>query len=202
MAVTGWSQTFLLSTRLSVVFSLQATWIRNMLLNAIVQRSGTQFSKSTANFVYAHPSISLLTDFVLTAASGQVDTAAGSKEARIRMMDDMVATYTANLSSPSTSQRPSGQVLLITGTTGGLGCHLLQNAYENPSITRIYALNRKQTPSLADRQQQVLREHGLDERIAQSKKVLLLEGDLTAPFFGLPENVFNDVRLFILFFSC
>jgi nucleoside-diphosphate-sugar epimerase len=41
-------------------------------------------------------------------------------------------------------RRPNDQklVIVITGTTGGLGSHLLERCLADPHVERVYALNR------------------------------------------------------------
>jgi thioester reductase-like protein len=108
----------------------------------------------------------------------------------------MLETLTSDLPSPTKAiftRERTGDILLITGTTGGLGCHLLQDAFNNPNTVRIFALNRQQASGLLERQRQVLVAHGLDGTLVYSEKVILLEGELTAPCFGLEKKRFEEV---------
>jgi hypothetical protein len=178
---------------------LQATWIQNILLNAIGSRS---HNRSLANFVYTYPNITLLAYFVMETVHGSSEAGPSSVvETTIAKMKAMVEEFTSFplAANGTTDVRPNGattgQVLLLTGTTGGLGSHILRDACENEKVVRVYAFNRPQKRApLAQRQRDVLREHGLDERIVDNKKVVLLEGDLTAENFGLEERVYKEVR--------
>ena len=138
-----------------------------------------------------------------------MDTVHGSSEAgtsstvetKITKMKAMVEEFTSFpvTASGTTDVRPNGattgQVLLLTGTTGGLGSHILRDACEDEKVIRVYAFNRPQKKgSLAQRQRDVLREHGLNESNVDNQKVVLLERDLTAENFGLEESVYKEVR--------
>jgi hypothetical protein len=177
------------------MLSLQALWIRNMLQNATAQESGRQ---SSTNFVYSCPTILLLSSFIMALVSGETTSViSNDKEARIASMKEMMSTYTSNFpilsDSAGTVVSSGGDIIFITGTTGGLGCHLLLDAWANDSVARIYAFNRRKAEPLAYRQRRALLEHGLETSIVDSPKVVLLEGDLTEDFFGLDQNVYRDV---------
>jgi hypothetical protein len=157
---------------------------------------------SSVNFVYTYPNITLLASFVMDTIHGSSGSGTSNAvEAKITKMKAMVEEFTSFpvAANGAANVRPNGatteQVLLLTGTTGGLGSHILRDACENEEVVRVYAFNRPQKKgSLAQRQRDVLREHGLDESIVDNEKVVLLEGDLTAENFGLEESVYKEVR--------
>lgn len=102
----------------------------------------------------------------------------------------------------STDQFPTGDVVLLTGTTGGLGCNILHHLLSSKKVSRVYALNRKSpsrgsTPHavpLLDRQRAALANQGLDEKLAFSPRCILVEADLTAaPGFGIPHELYEEV---------
>jgi hypothetical protein len=164
---------------------------------------------SSANFVYSCPSITLLAHFIVDTVKGTDNTEASTAiEAKVTKMNAMVKEFASFAPAVNTSTTnichqsdSTGQVLFITGTTGGLGCHLLHDAYENEEVVRVYAFNRPQRSgtSLAERQRQVLRVHGLNESIVEKKKIVLLEGDLTAEKFGLSERAYKEVSNFFFY---
>lgn len=98
----------------------------------------------------------------------------------------------------STAARLGRDVVLVTGTTGSLGCHLLETLVSAQDVGRIYALNRaaKDNMPLRERQALGLIERGIDTRILDSSKVVLLEGDLTKPDWGLHTETFLEVSAF------
>ncbi|EED78057.1 predicted protein [Postia placenta Mad-698-R] len=91
--------------------------------------------------------------------------------------------------------RRDGDVVLVTGTTGSLGCHLLEALSLTPTVHRIYALNRasKDGTPLYVRQKAALIERAIDARILNLQKVVLIEGDLNHPTWGLTEGTFEEI---------
>ncbi|KDQ17147.1 hypothetical protein BOTBODRAFT_53330 [Botryobasidium botryosum FD-172 SS1] len=122
--------------------------------------------------------------------------------ARAKELDDLVAKYTANpfpIHSPTLSDTASpsdSEVVLITGTTGGLGGAALAYMVARPLYTHIYAFNRKDRRGrdLKERQVAALVEHGVDPSIVDSPKITFLEGDTTLANLGLSETTFAEIR--------
>lgn len=123
-----------------------------------------------------------------------------TSESRIEAMHAMVTKHTKNFPvfSPNDA-RPTvsdaGDVVLVTGTTGSLGCHLLIQLVSRAEVKRIYALNRpfRGDKTIRQRQEASLLARGLDAKVLDSALLVLLEGNLVQPMFGLPEDVYNEV---------
>ncbi|PCH45140.1 NAD(P)-binding protein [Wolfiporia cocos MD-104 SS10] len=125
-----------------------------------------------------------------------------SASTRIAAMYEMAVKYsdgfphrrTDKLVAPVDST--SRDVVLVTGTTGSLGCHLLEAMVFSPDIARVYAFNRRARDGTAlhARQAVALEERGIDSRILDLPKIVLLEGDLTKVTWGLSDDMFNEVQ--------
>jgi FlaA1/EpsC-like NDP-sugar epimerase len=125
--------------------------LRNQIISAI--RASETCAKEdairaiSANITYATAS----PDHLAQALSELVQT--GHSSLRVTTDKDvlaMVDKYSSNIPTQLVREDKkvrSGLVVAITGTTGGLGSHLLAQLLKDSSIERIYALNR---PSLAD----------------------------------------------------
>lgn len=119
----------------------------------------------------------------------------------ISRMFSMVEKYSANLcqhaSSPRPHPLPSGKVILLTGTTGAFGAHLLSTLLDDPKVLTVYALNRSQQGNpLAERQQCALIDRGLQAvDIMGSPKLHLIEADLGRDGFGLSPKIYEEARL-------
>ena len=118
---------------------------------------------------------------------------------RIDSMCAMVHKYTADFpvflpGQMSTSSNP-GDVILVTGTTGSLGCHLLVQLALSPEVRRVYAFNRPSSngDAIRHRQEKALLERGLNAEILELGQVVMVEGDLARPKFGLPVDVFDEL---------
>ncbi|KZT01340.1 acetyl-CoA synthetase-like protein [Laetiporus sulphureus 93-53] len=178
--------------------SLQATWIRNSLLRALRESAQLDTRTITGNFVYDHPTINRLAAFILSLASGSSHNV-GFKDTRATAMRAMAAEYSGQFPArpiDAKVPRPEGQVVLVTGTTGSLGCHLLSRLVSDSEVSRIYALNRaaRDKTSLLDRHRNALRAQSLSANLLEYEKSFLLEGDLTEDNFGLPFEVYEEMH--------
>jgi hypothetical protein len=191
---------------LSLIFvvSLQATWIRNSLLHALREEANIPRTDSTDNFVYQNPTIAKLTTYIVKLVSGTSGSQDISQQAeRLAAMNDMVEKYSqgfpTRFPTDTSSNSFKGYVVLITGTTGGLGSYILSALASSEEITRIYAINRPRKPwqrALDESQRNALLDRGLDaDLILSSPKLRLLEADCTVPGFRLSQSVYDEVSL-------
>ncbi|KAI0759162.1 hypothetical protein BC629DRAFT_1584384 [Irpex lacteus] len=175
--------------------SLQATWIRNSLLHALRLTSCTNARSIPINFVYDNPSVSQLSDYLASTARSPENRAI-SGTAAVQAMHETLAKYTQDfpVHCPEEERTPIGDTVLVTGTTGGLGCALLSQLYESQDVVKVYAVNRKGKSSLKERQQKALLDKGYDaDAIVDSSKVVLLEADLAQPLISLPSELYEEV---------
>lgn len=183
------------------VCSLQATWIRNTILHALRQSSTVDTRNVPQNFVYAHPTITRLGLYVgQIAMYGAASTKGSTGADAIAEMQRMVAKYSQNFPEHHRSSNgiaPKEEVVLLTGSTGGLGSYVLDCLIRDPSVSRIYALNRAESKggkTSSDRQKAAFEEHGLDARQLIFRKVVFLEGDTVAGNLGLDKLAMDRVR--------
>ncbi|KAF7349949.1 Acetyl-CoA synthetase-like protein [Mycena venus] len=188
--------------------SLQATWIRNALLRTLHERTRLDTRRDTRNFVYEYPTVARLGDYIFNlgiSEMGGAEEETESTEAKTSAMDAMAAKYTQNLpktrprfavNGQDTPVRDHGMVVLVTGTTGALGCYLLARLLQDPRIDRVYAFNRatRKAVDLHTRQKLTLIDRGLDPGILGSEKLSLLEGDLTEPNLGVSEETYEELH--------
>ncbi|KAJ7936522.1 male sterility protein-domain-containing protein [Mycena leptocephala] len=135
---------------------------------------------------------------------GRSEEETQSTEAKTSAMGAMAVKYTENLpktrlipavNGQDTPARDYGMVVLVTGTTGALGCYLLARLLQDPRIDRVYAFNRaaRQAGDLPTRQKLKLIDRGLDPGILGSEKLLLLEGDLAEPNLGVSREAYEEL---------
>lgn len=196
---------------------MQAIWIRNTILNALERSSGADpalIRSIPGSFVYHHPTIESLASYVLGLAKGtqgqshsgtadaDVKANANANAAKIDAMHAMLRKYSSDLrkhvAPPSRcdeEEGDGGEVVLVTGTTGWLGSLMLAELLQDPTVKRVYALNRK-VGSTRERQVRAFEEKGIDAKLATSNKLVLLDADLTVEGFGLCGSVFEEVQYF------
>jgi len=102
----------------------------------------------------------------------------------------MIAQYSIG---PSIGPSVGLSAVLLTGSTGHLGCHLLASLTNNPAIHRIYALNRSKNLSVEERHRERFRAAGLDHDNLKSNKIRYFEGDLSAGNLGLSKELYDEV---------
>ncbi|KAI0681684.1 male sterility protein-domain-containing protein [Cerioporus squamosus] len=89
------------------------------------------------------------------------------------------------------------ETVLVTGTTGRLGSHLLAQLLERMDVARVYALNRGapgSEESLEKRNRAAFRQWGLDESLLDSGRVSFHPADLSKPNFDLGEPLYEEMR--------
>ena len=173
--------------------SLQATWIRNSVLNALRNTTKLNTREILANFVYRNPTISSLGKFIHDLSSTGISQ---QLENTVKEMTDLVHKYTKDFPAhePAHGVTPHGCTVLITGTTGAIGSNTLAELHKSPNVTKIVALARKSTIAISIRQKKALEDRGLDSSIVDSSKITLLEGEPALPGFGLGDDILLELK--------
>lgn len=110
----------------------------------------------------------------------------------------MIQKYNPNLPEfPSHvhASSESNVVVLMTGSTGNIGSHILASALSNRRISRIYTLHRKNatlTPHecLLD----AFRKRGLPVGLLDDSRLVCTVGDVVHPTLGLESTQYSEVR--------
>ena len=118
---------------------------------------------------------------------------------RKKAVDDYVQKYTAGFSVPSPSSSPTAtsdnaKVVLVTGASGGLGSHLVDQIAQLPDVKTVVCLNRERNnidPYL--RQQKAMRDKGIRSFDTIRPKLLVLQTDSSKPLLGLSSNDYSTL---------
>ncbi|KAJ7731236.1 putative aminoadipate reductase [Mycena metata] len=181
--------------------SLNATFLRHRIANALNNSTQNQVKaaarKILQNFVYEHPTLEELA----RAISGLVDgnAADGKSGGRKAIIEEMIAKYSEGFDESAVHHEPavagvSGTVVLLTGSTGGIGSHILEILLRLPSVERVYAFNRPGRTSVVERQTRTFLDRALDVNLLASEKLVYLEGEIFQAGLGLPSNVWDALR--------
>lgn len=130
--------------------------------------------------IYAHPSIAALEEALKSPTTTQSPDPASKSAQRMQKLFDK---YFANLpmAEEATSPSENGKfVVLLTGSTGSLGSHLLDRLSVSPSVSMIYCLNRGEDSE--ERQAKSHQGKGLPTRF---ENVQFLGCDFSRPLLGL-----------------
>ena len=89
-------------------------------------------------------------------------------------------------------------VVLITGSTGHLGAHVLQLLLRDPRVKRVYTLNRVSPlgRAITSRHLDRFRDLGLDEQLLRSATLVHIEADASVERLGLGSALYEEVRTF------
>lgn len=94
------------------------------------------------NVVFEYPSVSKLAAHIYSLRTGEI----AQVEDEIDAMADLIQKY-SNFERHVAPQRK--EVVLLTGTTGSLGAHILAQLLANDNIAKVYCLVRASSPSKA-----------------------------------------------------
>ena len=171
--------------------SLSATFLRNQIIGALSSATDAEAQKAangvTQDFVFNYSTLRQLTiatiDLINNSTS-QPDRTTSIKELISRFSD------LPQVSSQE-SQSSSTSIVVLTGSTGALGSHILASLLLEPQVTKVYTLNRGK--DIQARQKLSFSQKGLPEGLLVNPKLTQLTADLSHPTLGLDEETFEKV---------
>ncbi|KAI9458226.1 acetyl-CoA synthetase-like protein [Boletus coccyginus] len=167
--------------------SLSATYLRNLIVNAL--RNATD--------AHARGSVSLVSPNSPRIASlvGEhgVSQSLDTKQQHVAAMNTMIEKHCARLSG--SAGVTNGTVVLLTGSTGGLGSFLLSQLLKNRRVERVYALNRTaSSTSIEERQSSAFLDKGLSVDLLNSGKLVYVKADASRDNCGLASELYEEIR--------
>ncbi|KAJ3528253.1 hypothetical protein NM688_g8022 [Phlebia brevispora] len=178
--------------------SLHATFLRNKIIatlrsseDPVVRQAA---SKVSQNFVFDFPTLHELAEGVSTVVLSDDSV----KKDVAKEITTLLERYSADLTEYDVKSKTpaNGVVVLLTGSTGNVGSHVLATLLKDSRINTVYTLNRGSCAAVASnekRQFTAFEERGLPTALLSSKKLVQLFGDLSAHDFGLPEPTYNEL---------
>ncbi|KAF9468258.1 acetyl-CoA synthetase-like protein [Collybia nuda] len=186
--------------------SIQATRIRSMVIAALLPSNPDLVKDSIpVDVVYQCPRSKDLVVFFQRFMNGK-DLGTDQWTKRIAFMNAMVARYTEGIphrqatKSEEDLSSPSGDIVLLTGTTGALGSYLLAGLVNRSDIHHIYAVNRhhpRDSRPLLERQIDGFTSRNLDPSILRTAKITLIEADVSAVFWNVPNKFLHQITVVI-----
>lgn len=182
--------------------SLQANRIRNLL-----QQRVQLPSRLPPNLVFEHPTVRKLAKFLLSSARGEeqsassVDRNASENQAMHTTMQQlerllMVRDATIVQAAAAACAVPRKHTIVLTGSTGSLGAHILQQLATMDDIKTVVCLNRaKSNDDAQKRTEESLQVRGLSStaQIVAEKgvRIVCLASDLNKPQLGLDNDAWG-----------
>lgn len=143
--------------------------------------------------VYTNPSVTALTNAILRLSRHQQDTKTSQEQERYQMLRSFFVEYQERIDSIPISltavRETTKSAVILTGSTGALGSHILHTLLANPT-TYIYCLNRA-TDSLA-LQRKRNNSYGLEMQL-DADRVTFLKADLSQEYLGLQQETFQKL---------
>ena len=165
--------------------SLQAVSLRRLVAN--VPNAFPRHAVTT-NFVYENPTIAKMCQRLRRGHCRQV-----SKQfTRQTRIDDLVSKYTdasslRSISRPCSPTEPQYSVLLV-GSTGGVGSHLLYELLRDPLVSSVTCLNRARSADLLDTQYLSFADQGLPVDGLPWHKCEHVATDPSSPTLGMSRS--------------
>jgi thioester reductase-like protein len=144
----------------------------------------------TASTIYSNPTVNQLAA-TLSPCVGNLSVQYISPPAREERLSAMVRKYTKNMvrqkSKNDASPHPSKQHVILTGSTGSLGSHILEQLLQNPEVEKVYCLNR--SDSAESRQKESFSKY--HDPNADLCKAEFLKTDFSVDRFGLSDAAYE-----------
>lgn len=118
--------------------------------------------------------------------------------ARRKAVDGYVQKYITGFSAPvpspsSTISSNNLKVVLVTGASGSLGSHLIDQIAQISDVKKVVCLNREKNVEPYLRQQKAMRERGLRSFDNIRPKLVVLQTDSSKPKFGLSNSEYEGL---------
>lgn len=170
--------------------------MRNRIITALRTSSDASVqqaaSKVSQNFVFDNPTIARLTSAILALNSG---TNVG--KTRTEYIIELIDRYTADLLVPKhapVANHARGRVVLLTGSTGNIGAHILAHLLRDKHVAKVFTLDRRSSAATPlERLHKAFEQRGLPIELLEESRVEALAGDLNDDLFGLSKETFDKV---------
>lgn len=170
--------------------------MRNHIITALRTSSDPNVSQAASkvsqNFVFDNPTIARLTSAILALNSG---TNVG--KTRTEYIIELIDRYTADLLVPKhapVANHARGRVVLLTGSTGNIGAHILAHLLRDKHVAKVFTLDRRSSAATPlERLHKAFEQRGLPIELLEESRVEALAGDLNDDLFGLSKETFDKV---------
>ncbi|KAF1977379.1 acetyl-CoA synthetase-like protein [Bimuria novae-zelandiae CBS 107.79] len=145
-----------------------------------------------APLIYSNPSVKQLAEVLSQNTKKRVDQPAAPLS-REEKMDRMVRKYTTDMvrqkCPKNSSERPSKHTVVLTGSTGSLGTHILEQLLQDPKVEKVYCMNRSDNAEA--RQKDSFRKNHHDA--TNFNKAEFLKTDFAVDQFGLSDGIYKQL---------
>ena len=182
--------------------SLSSTFLKNRILGSLGASPHEAIREAASrigqNVVFANPTVRRLASHLIQCVGGGDDSPLSAPDPKAEI-EDMIAKYAVGLGDEVGDGVPGrshyGHVVLLTGSTGGLGSYLLASLLSHEDVAIVYAFNRpSKGGTIAHRQRAAFEDRGLDTAVLDSEKLIHVEGDAARPNLSLDDRTYGEIR--------
>lgn len=169
--------------------SLQTMHLSNILRGTLESYQSPNITRSiSSQDIYANPTVELLSRLVHGIMHGSVK----SGMSRTEKIDALLDKYTNDLPEQTVNVHNTSDLhtVILTGSTGSLGNYILHVLLHDPTVAKVYCLNRSEAE---ERQIKSFAEKGLDFGPDLQSKVDFLQSSFGAEQFGLPDDKYAEM---------
>ncbi|KAI0698168.1 hypothetical protein BC835DRAFT_1413297 [Cytidiella melzeri] len=184
-----------LRPELIIELSLSATFLRTRIVAAL--RISKQFDAAkhvSQNFIFDYPTLDRLANAIHDLV--HPEPSSKSTPSGLQQTRDMISKYTANMPQARSKTRVTewGAIVLLTGSTGNLGTHILASLLADDHVSKVYTLDRPGSDVQGmGRLASAFADRGLPVDLLSKSKLSPLTGSLDLPNFGLPQEVYDEL---------
>lgn len=181
--------------------SLAVMKIGNLIRSRIQFLDGAEASETAA---FHNPTILLLAKYLHLLSSGQVEDEHDDKEISLDIMRQLLSKYSEQIQPRPTftetgsvkQSRDGKETILLTGSTGSLGAHLLSNAAQRQEVETVICLCRaKDDKEAQERVNESLAERKLPsfDQLSNRCRILCLKSDVANDHLGLMPEMYLSI---------
>ncbi|BCR86507.1 putative secondary metabolism biosynthetic enzyme [Aspergillus chevalieri] len=169
--------------------SLQTMHLSNVLRKALQSHQSPDSPRSIASQdIYANPTVELLARLVYGLMRGSVEGGAS----RTDKINSLLEKYTNDLPAQTQDVHNTSDqhAVILTGSTGSLGNYILSALLQDPTVMKVYCLNRSEAQ---ERQIKSFAEKGLTFGPDAQNRVEFLQASFGAERFGLSADKYTEI---------
>ncbi|KAL9094874.1 MAG: hypothetical protein Q9165_002823 [Trypethelium subeluteriae] len=145
--------------------------------------------------VYSNASIARLSEAIDTLQVNQSSQVVDQAQNREKSITSILEEYQDQIrkipESAGTEEQPEKSTVILTGSTGGLGTHILGALLNDPTVEHVFCLNRRDDGLKIQQHRSDSSHLNLD---LTSSRVTFLKTDLAEAYLGLPPATYDSLR--------
>ncbi|KAG8708012.1 hypothetical protein FRC09_001485 [Ceratobasidium sp. 395] len=159
-------------------------------------------ANTSRNTVFEHPTVKQLASHLVRLWDGDIGDSPSQDRSDAAIIEELRLTIQKyqlgdNGLRARTGSNPLKESVILTGGTGGLGCHLLAGLLSDDNVQRVWVLNRKSrdiTQGAEEKQAMAFEDKLLDVKLLENPKLVILEANLAAEQCGLAQESYKQIQ--------